>query len=55
MYLALSPGAWRNTDTDWTEPGIGGLFHNTPGITHAMRSSAAPLLAIWCLWSPEYA
>lgn len=55
MYLALSSGAWRNADTDWTEPGIGGLFHNTPGITHAMRASKAPLLAIWCLWSPEYA
>ncbi|MFY0611279.1 MAG: transcriptional regulator [Hyphomicrobiaceae bacterium] len=52
MYLILSPGAWRNADTDWTEPGIGGLFHNTPGIEHAMRAGDAPLLAIWCLWSP---
>lgn len=55
MYLALSAGIWRNGDTDWTEPGIGGLFHNTPGITHAMRSGDAPLLTIWCLWSPDFA
>ncbi len=52
MYLALSPGEWWNAETDWHEPGIGGLVHNPPGIVHAMRSGAAPLLAIWFLWSP---
>jgi len=52
MYLVLSPGAWRNAETDWHEPGIGGLVHNPPGIEHAMRARDAPLLAIWCLWSP---
>lgn len=52
MYLVLSPGEWRNDDTNWNEPGIGGVFHNPPGIGHAMRSADAPLLAMWCLRSP---
>ena len=52
MYLVLSPGEWRNDDMDWHEPGIGGVVHNPPGIVHAMRSGRAPLLALWCLWSP---
>lgn len=49
VYLALSRGFWRNDDNDWREPGLGGLFYNSRGITHAMRSGPAPLLAIWCL------
>ena len=32
-------------DGPWFEPGVGGSFHNTPGIRHAMRAGAAPLLA----------
>lgn len=51
MYIALSDGEWRNEENDWHAPGIGGLVHNTPAITHAMRAGPAPLLAIWCLWS----
>ena len=49
LYLVLSPGDFRNTDTDWQEPGVGGLFHNPPGIVHAMRSTDEPLLAVWTL------
>lgn len=52
MYLVLSPGQWRNDETEWHEPGIGGVVHNPPAIGHAMRSANAPLLTIWCLWSP---
>ena len=49
VYLALSPGFWRNDSCDWQEPGVGGIFYNSRGITHAMRSSSEPLLAVWCL------
>ena len=49
LYLVLSPGHWRRSDTGWFEPGPGGTVHNVPDVVHAMRSGAAPLLAIWCL------
>jgi hypothetical protein len=50
VYVALSPGAWRQNAGPWVEPGIGGLVYNPHGIRHAMRSGAEPLLAAWCLW-----
>ncbi len=49
VYLTLSRGFWRNDAEAWREPGTGGIFYNPRGITHAMRSSFEPLLAIWCL------
>ena len=49
LYLVLSPGEFRNARTEWQAPGIGGLFHNPPGIVHAMRSADVPLLAVWML------
>ena len=49
LYLVLSDGAFRNAETEWRRPGAGGLFHNPPGIVHAMRSGDGPLLAIWML------
>lgn len=49
-YLALSEGDFRQGDSDWFTPGIGGSFYNRPWITHAMRSGAAPLFAFWALW-----
>ena len=53
MYVVLSSGEWRNAETDWHTPGIGGTVHNPPGIVHAMRANNdAPLFAIWCLRSP---
>ncbi len=51
VYIALSPGEWRQGDDPWHAPGVGGLVYNPPGIVHAMRSGNAPLLAIWCLWA----
>ena len=51
VYLVLSPGRFQHGATPWFEPGIGGTFHNVPNIKHAMASDAAPLLAMWCLWS----
>lgn len=49
-YLVLSPGEFRQGGGDWFEPGVGGSFHNTPYIVHAMRSGEAPLFAFWALW-----
>lgn len=49
VYVALSPGAWRQNDGPWREPGQGGLVYNPPDIIHAMKSGDAPLLAIWTL------
>ncbi len=51
VYSVLSSGDWRRDGGDWFAPGIGGIVYNSPGITHAMRSGAQPLLAAWCLWS----
>lgn len=49
VYLALSNGEFRQGDNEWFEPGIGGVFHNPPGIIHGMRSGEAPMLALWFL------
>jgi hypothetical protein len=50
IYVALSPGDWRQGDLPWFEPGIGGLVYNESDILHAMRSGSDPLLAVWSLW-----
>ena len=49
VYYSLSPGSWRQGDGPWVTPGIGGLIYNPSNVVHSMRSSNAPLLAIWCL------
>jgi hypothetical protein len=49
VYIALSPGNWRQEAGPWREPGIGGLVYNSPNIIHAMQSGASALLAIWML------
>lgn len=49
IYLVLSGGEWRQEQREWWAPGRGGIVHNAPNITHAMRSTDAPLLAIWFL------
>ncbi|SIT48107.1 putative transcriptional regulator protein [Paraburkholderia ribeironis] len=48
-YVLLSPGEFRQGDGEWVDPGLGGGIYNTPNIVHAMRSSASPFLALWCL------
>ena len=51
IYLALTNGQFRQGDGNWFAPGVGGTFYNEPNIRHAMASStAAPLLAVWCLF-----
>jgi len=49
LYLVLSDGEWRQGESDWIRPGIGGVVRNPPGIVHAMRAGAKPLLAVWGL------
>lgn len=49
IYIALSGGEWRQNAEPWHAPGRGGLVHNPPDIVHAMRATAAPLLAVWFL------
>ena len=53
VYLALSPGEFRQADGRWFEPGVGETFFNKPSIVHAMRSGRAPLFAVWCLRPSE--
>lgn len=50
VYVPLSPGAWRQEDGPWHEPGPDGVVYNPPNILHAMRAASVPLLATWCLW-----
>lgn len=50
IYVVLSGGEWRQRQDPWHEPGPGGIVYNPPGILHAMRSGATPLLALWFLW-----
>jgi len=52
-YLVLTEGAFFHGTSAWFTPGVGGTFHNTPGILHAMRSGEGPLCAIWALQSLE--
>lgn len=54
IYVALTPGEWRQRDGAWHEPGAGGIVHNPPGIVHAMRSRDSPLLAVWFLWTAPW-
>ncbi|MEB8386396.1 dimethylsulfonioproprionate lyase family protein [Rhodobacteraceae bacterium KMM 6894] len=50
-YLVLTEGEFFHGDSDWFTPGIGGTFHNTPMIKHAMRAGDTPLFAVWALWA----
>jgi hypothetical protein len=49
LYLVLTPGAWRQEQGPWGEPGVGGIVYNRPNVVHAMKSGEQPLFAIWCL------
>jgi len=52
IYLVLTDGQFQHGDSGWFTPGVGGTFHNTPRIQHAMRApDTAPLLAVWCLYA----
>jgi len=49
FYLVLSQGEWYREDVGWWSPGAGGVVFNPPSCIHAMRSTDAPLLALWGL------
>ena len=49
LYLALTPGEWRQDLGPWFEPGPSGVVFNTSNILHGMRAGATPQLALWCL------
>lgn len=48
-YLVLTPGDFSQDNGPWFSPGVGGSFHNVPGILHAMRAGPEPLFALWLL------
>lgn len=48
-YLVLSDGEFKQGESEWFSPGVGGTFYNPPGINHAMRSVDSPLFALWAL------
>ena len=53
VYLVLSDGQWWSEGRDWFRPGMGGMVFHPSGVSHAMRATAAPLLALWCLWPDQ--
>ncbi len=53
IYLVMSEGDWFRSGKGWYTPGIGGIVHHPCDVTHAMRAGAAPLLAVWCLWTGQ--
>ena len=52
-YLVLTEGEFMHGNSGWFTPGVGGSFHNTPGIPHPMRSGGKPLFAFWALLPQE--
>ncbi|WP_089161431.1 dimethylsulfonioproprionate lyase family protein [Caballeronia sordidicola] len=48
-YLLLTDGEFKQADGPWFSPGVGGGLYNMSNILHAMKSTDAPFLAMWCL------
>lgn len=51
IYVVMSEGDWYREEKGWYTPGMGAVVYHQPWVTHAMRSSGKPLLAVWCLWT----
>lgn len=50
IYIPLTgEGEWRKGDAPWRREVAGAVIHHPPGIPHATRAGAAPLLALY-LW-----
>jgi len=49
IYIVMSEGEWKQEDKEWSRPGYGGLLYNPSNVSHSMRSTKTPLLAVWCL------
>lgn len=49
VYLALAGAAeWWREDQGWAVRQAGAVIHHPPGLRHAMRCGAAPMLAFYC-------
>ncbi len=53
IYVVMSEGEWFTLETGWHSPGIGASVYHPANLRHSMRSGAAPLLALWCLWTGD--
>lgn len=51
VYLTMGAGDLWHDGAAWTGLEAGEIFHNPPGITHAMRSGTKPFLTFWVLHS----
>ncbi len=50
IYVPLAGVAeWRRAEADWRPEPVGAIIHHPPWITHATRTGATPLLALY-LW-----
>lgn len=50
IYIPLTPGTlWKKGDGDFTEREVGEIIHHPSNAVHAMKTGAAPLLALY-LW-----
>src|SRR5262249_52990523 len=55
IYYTLTAGAeWWRADGPWRREPAGALIHHAPGVCHATRAGASPLLAIY-LWRGDLA
>ena len=54
VYFVLTAGEWWREGAHWEGRGAGDIVHHLPGVRHNMRAGAAPLLALWCLWTARH-
>jgi mannose-6-phosphate isomerase-like protein (cupin superfamily) len=54
LYQVLAGTAdWRRDRAHWHSVPPGGAIHHPPNISHAMRTSAEPLLALYLWWGAD--
>lgn len=54
LYLILAGTAdWRRDQEPWCPVPPGGTIHHPPNMSHAMRTTAEPLLALYLWWGAE--
>ena len=53
-HVVAGTGQWWLEDQDWTTRPPGAAIAHAPGVRHAMRAGAEPLLALYC-WQGEIA
>lgn len=56
LYLVLAGTAdWRRGQEPWRPVQPGSTIHHPPNMSHAMRTNAEPLLALYLWWGAEVA